>query len=274
MKYYKYFVSLMKVTRIPGQLYVFFSLLGGLLGIYFYHGNKNIYVPLSQVFFLQNYNYRFFATLFVFCIPIVVSVYFCKIYFDEIDVYPFLFSKMKSRRFQYLRLISTFTQAFLLIFIFLISNLLVVYLSNKTNNTALYNVSDSFRINIIDNSHAFYLLFINNPLMFTLLYILLLSIYSGFSAMFSYSVGVYTNNKTSAYLSGFLFSILFILIASFFDNGIVVWYPQNIFLPFSMRATNPGFFTLYKGIISIILTYMIITIIIIKKAFKSCEWYD
>lgn len=249
-------------------------LLGITLGFKMYVLNKNVNIDPAQLYFIQSSYYTGTTAILVFSMPIISSVLFAKLYFEEKELLPVIYSKFKARSFQRKRIIYIIAFGFLVSLIFFLSNFTILALSGAFNRTRITQLFGNYRINIIDNPTPFYTTYINNPFLFSLIYMVLLSFWFALSGAIGYVIAFMTQNKLAAYLSSFYISLLILMITTFFSNGISTWSPYNLVMPFPVQSNHPGIFSIEKGIIVLFLFYIIFIVLILKISFRKDVLYE
>ena len=260
----RYAINVQKKDKKYYMIISLFFFLATIFSLYLYAGKSLTEIgDIRGSFFIISPFFRVEATIFIYIIPLVSCITAVDIHFDEVNLYNMIFTKLDQEKLHVLRLVTVFLQTFLLLLIFLETILILMHVFLDTTNVNL--IALSFMNYLAPTKeYPFMEIYLNNYVVFSQIYIMMISIYAALLSCVSYAISLFSSRKVFVYVFTFLVSLLIVAVFSLADNGWAVLYPQNLLLPFPLVATEPGGVTHEFGIVFWLVNLLIFPYVLIK----------
>jgi len=221
--------------------------------LYFYCGKSLTNMgSIADAYFLFSNNFVFETSMFLYVIPLISSMTAVDIKFDEVNLYPALFTKINENKFHIARMVSAIIQTFIIFFVFLEIIFVLMHIFVDVNNVYILAQTQLSRQAPILTGAPFLSLCLNHYIIYTQIYIFMISIYGALLSGVSYGISLFMSKKVYVYVATFFSSLfaaaLFSFMGTQFENGLVVLYPQHLLNPFGPTSVNPGIFTIEFGL--------------------------
>jgi hypothetical protein len=251
---------------------LFLVFIASLISFAFYY-HKDIWAisDFSRAYFLFSARETPMATILMFSLPLFVAIPHADINFVEENIKCQLFMKVKKDIYYISKVITTFMVGFFMVASFLILIYVFMWVMLKSNTTYFPKQSFFFPNDPENAGIVFARIYFNFPVLYNLLYIALVSIYGGFLAVIAYCFSLLIKSKPFVYLSSFFVSVFCVVVPMLFRNGIAVWAPNNIYLPFPLMASYPGIFSIPLGMLFWFILFSIFILIVVSHKIKVEE---
>lgn len=215
---------------------------------------------------LTNYNMRLSNSLIIYLIPLFSSIITVDLPSIQKEMEVPIFTRITKEKVYFSNLIAGFICGFGIMFLIIVSIYLIAL---AAKNYSITYFTEQSVVNLLNpsayySSHIpFEYLLLNYQWLYHMMYIFILSLYSGLMAALGYSIALFFKKRYMISLYLFLGTMLFMFFPVVFHNGFATWYPQNLFLPKSLIATHTGILTNEVGVICWIIALILLPIILV-----------
>lgn len=216
---WRYFFRRKKTFGIAVVMIVL-SFLIPLLGVKDYHSFSQMGM-IDEAYFLNQQD-NLFAQLFVYLLPLLFGFLFGDIWINQRKMGDILTIRADRNKLFFSNWIITLILGFLSVMAFLVLTLIFTLIMTNSPATDIHvNVSflPEFAYHMLQQSVLFPELYINQPVLWLGLYIILVSLYGGVVASLCFVIGGMIKNKYIAFLLPFFLMMLLMIVLSVMNNG-------------------------------------------------------
>lgn len=216
---WRYFFRRKKTFGIAVVMIVL-SFLIPLLGVKDYHSFSQMGM-IDEAYFLNQQD-NLFAQLFVYLLPLLFGFLFGDIWINQRKMGDILTIRADRNKLFFSNWIITLILGFLSVMAFLVLTLIFTLIMTNSPATDIHvNVSflPEFAYHMLQHSVLFPELYIDQPVLWLGLYIILVSLYGGVVASLCFVIGGMIKNKYIAFLLPFFLMMLLMIVLSVMNNG-------------------------------------------------------
>lgn len=243
----------------------FLILLIILTGLLSYMSLKDITAAYSsgksyQHFFIMitDYSKHSFLLALFYAIPLIAVFPFADTWMTETDMSDVLFTRIKKKYYFLSKYIISFLSGFLLLCIPLLIAFFSEILALDFNDNAISILNSFFVDNQVEallQNYSFYEFYIQNPYLFIIVFIFMISIFSGLCAITSFSISLLVKQKVLTYIALFFVSLILILMFGYMPVPYCYYFIQNIIQPDTIVSVKSHIYIIW------LIIYVIINII-------------
>lgn len=242
MNYLKYYFKLLILNTRYIELCTLMIIISFLFCISFiphYHNIQLNELGLSSLFpfFVNISQSRVLYTCFMLITSLICTLPITQILINERKNKVMIMARVKKNKIYIYKLFISFISSFSLIFISLFSNLIFSLIITNCKNLDFIYMSTPIVANnsyLMKLSIPLYNLYLSNPLLLTIFYMFMISIYGGLLSLFVVSIENFIYNKIIIYTIPFIFIVLNTLLSFLFPSLIelldIICTISNIFV--------------------------------------------
>ena len=226
--------------------------------------NASFYGNKFDFYFLLNHNHVTISYCIILIVPILSTIAHGDVGYQEDTMKYSVISRCGSNKYYSARRIMIFLVGFFNILYVLEILYIFQYVALDIDLTYYYTGNDGILLYLIPNNDVpFFSFLYNHPFIYFQMYILIISIFGGFSSLLTYELDQLFHNHSTMYVNGFLV-ILAISFVMIFSGKYQMWSYFFLLTP-NIWGITSDVFVCVGWIIWCIIFFLIIMLIIIFK---------
>lgn len=230
--------------------------------------NSSIYGSIYDFYFLLNHNHTTISYCLILIVPILSTLAHGDVGYQEDTMKYMVMSRCSNTKYKHSRSIMVFLVGFFNILYILEIIYVLQYCALDVDLTYYYTGNNGVLQYLIPTHVVpFFSFLYKHPIMYFQMYILIISMFGGFSALLSYELDQLFHNPTTMYINGFLVVLSISLIMHFVGN-YQMWSYFYLLSPNIWGIPN-NLFVFVGWIIWILIFFFLI--MIIRQVKKKIE---